>query len=76
VICKGPRSRGLDYARSDRDGPVRRHPSRIDAADAQAVALAEERFRELTGTGFRVAALSGDGSPGKLHSARDGPVIR
>jgi hypothetical protein len=30
------------------------------------VALAEERFRQLTGKGFRAVALSGDGGPGKL----------
>ena len=31
----------------------------FDAADAQDVALAEERFRQLTGSGFRAAVLSG-----------------
>ena len=35
----------------------------FDATDAQAVTVAEERFRQLTGSGFRAAALSGDGSP-------------
>jgi hypothetical protein len=38
----------------------------FDAADLEAVAVAEERFRQLTGSGFRAAALSGDGSPGRL----------
>jgi len=31
-----------------------------------AVALAEVRFRELTGKGFRAVALTKDGSPGQL----------
>ena len=46
----------------------------FDAADAQAVALAEERFHQLTGGGFRAAALSGDGSPGKLLGKFDQDV--
>jgi hypothetical protein len=37
-----------------------------DAGDLKAVAQARERFRELTAIGFRAAALSGDGSPGRL----------
>ena len=48
----------------------------FDAADLQAVALAEERFRHLTGRGFRAAALSGDGSPGRLIRAFDPQVER
>jgi len=48
----------------------------FDAADAQAVALAEERFRQLTGSGFRAAALSSDGSPGRLLGSFDAQVER
>jgi hypothetical protein len=47
----------------DRFGDTRHE---FDVTDAHAVALAEERFRQLTGSGFRAAALSGDGGPGKL----------
>ena len=43
----------------------------FDAADLAAVALAEERFRQLTGSGFRAAALSGDGGPGRLIRSFD-----
>jgi hypothetical protein len=46
----------------------------FDATDAQAVALAEERFRQLTGSGFRAAALSSDGGPGKLLNKFDREV--
>ena len=44
--------------------------------EAMCVALAEERFRQLTGSGFRAAALSGDGSPGKLLGKFDQEVER
>jgi hypothetical protein len=47
----------------DRFGDTRHE---FDVKDAEAVARAEERFRQLTGAGFRAAALSSDGSPGKL----------
>ena len=47
----------------DRTGDTRHE---FDVADSDAVALAEERFRQLTGKGFRAVALSGDGGPGKL----------
>ena len=47
----------------DRTGDTRHE---FDVADSEAVARAEERFRQLTGKGFRAVALSGDGSPGKL----------
>lgn len=57
----------------DRFGDTRHE---FDVTDAQAVALAEERFRKLTGSGFRAAALSGDGSPGKLLSKFDQEVER
>jgi len=46
----------------------------FDVTDAQAVALAEERFRRLTGSGFRAAALSGDGGPGQLLGKFDQDV--
>ena len=38
----------------------------FDAADVGAVALAEQRFQELIGKGFRAVALGKDGSPGTL----------
>jgi hypothetical protein len=38
----------------------------FDKDDAMAVTLAEVRFRELTGKGFRAVALTNDGSPGHL----------
>jgi hypothetical protein len=57
----------------DRFGDTRHE---FDAADAHAVALAEERFRELTGSGFRAAALGGDGSPGRLIGEFDPQVER
>ena len=47
----------------DRTGDTRHE---FDVADPEGVARAEERFRQLTGKGFRAVALSGDGSPGKL----------
>jgi hypothetical protein len=34
--------------------------------DSDAVAQAEDRFRELTGKGFRAVALRSDGEPGGL----------
>jgi hypothetical protein len=57
----------------DRFGDTRHE---FDVTDAQAVALAEERFRQLTGSGFRAAALSSDGSPGKLLGKFDKEVER
>ena len=47
----------------DRTGDTRHE---FDVADPEGVARAEERFRQLTGKGFRAVALSGDGSPSKL----------
>ena len=47
----------------DRTGDTRHE---FDSKNSRAVALAEERFRDLTGKGFRAVALTGDGSPGKL----------
>jgi hypothetical protein len=57
----------------DRFGGTRHE---FDVTDVQAVALAEERFRQLTGSGFRAAALSGDGSPGKMLGKFDQEVER
>ncbi len=47
----------------DRTGDTRHE---FDSADFKALALAEERFHELTGKGFRAVALGRDGGPGKL----------
>jgi hypothetical protein len=57
----------------DRFGDTRHE---FDVTDLRAVALAEERFRHLTGSGFRAAALSGDGSPGRLLGKFDQEVER
>jgi hypothetical protein len=55
----------------DRTGDTRHE---FDVSDSNAVALAEERFQQLTGKGFRAVALSGDGSPGKLVEKFDPTV--
>jgi hypothetical protein len=47
----------------DRSGDTR---PEFESSDVKAVALAEQRFRELTGKGFRAVALGKDGGPGKL----------
>jgi hypothetical protein len=47
----------------DRNGDTRHE---FDASDSTAVALAEERFKKLTGNGFRAVALGKDGNPGEL----------
>ncbi|HJZ43835.1 MAG TPA: hypothetical protein VJ233_08945 [Hyphomicrobiaceae bacterium] len=47
----------------DRSGDTRHE---FDAADSRAVRVAEERFHELTGKGFRAVALGKDGGPGEL----------
>ena len=47
----------------DRQGDTRHA---FDPADANGVAVAEQRFRELTGRGFRAVALRSDGEPGTL----------
>jgi len=47
----------------DRTGDTRHE---FDASDATGVALAAERFRQLTGKGFRAVALGRDGTPGRL----------
>jgi hypothetical protein len=55
----------------DRSGDTRHE---FDIADAKAVALAEKRFRELTGKGFRAVALAKDGGPGRLIGKFDPEV--
>ncbi len=57
----------------DRSGDTRHE---FDGADAQAVALAEERFRALTEKGFRAVALSEDGRPGELLRGFDPQIER
>lgn len=47
----------------DRSGDTRHE---FDPADVTAVTDAEQRFRELTGRGFRAVALGKDGNRGKL----------
>ena len=48
----------------------------FDACDRAAVAAAEERFRQLTGSGFRAAALGENGAPGRLIGKFDPQVER
>jgi len=52
----------------DRSGDTRHE---FDTADAKAVALAEARFNELTGKGFRAVALGKDGGTDQLVSKFD-----
>ena len=52
----------------DRNGDTRHE---FDASNAAAVARADQRFRELTGKGFRAVALGKDGAPGELLKAFD-----
>ena len=47
----------------DRNGDTRHE---FDLSDAMAIALAEERFKELTCRGFRAVALGKSDSPGNL----------
>jgi hypothetical protein len=47
----------------DRSGDTRHE---FDSADVKSVALAERRFKELTGKGFRAVALAKDGGPGRM----------
>jgi hypothetical protein len=55
----------------DRSGDTRHE---FDVTDARAVALAERRFKELTGKGFRAVALTKDGDQGRLHGRFDPQV--
>ncbi len=55
----------------DRSGDTRHE---FDAADLASIALAEERFKALTGSGFRAVALGKDGSTGELIGKFDPAV--
>jgi hypothetical protein len=55
----------------DRNGDTRHE---FDPGILHDVSGAEDRFRELTGLGFRAVALGRDGAPGKLMQAFDAQV--
>ena len=55
----------------DRSGDTRHE---FDVTDARAVALAERRFKELTGKGFRAVALTKGGDQGRLLGRFDPQV--
>jgi hypothetical protein len=55
----------------DRNGDTRHA---FDVSDAAAIARAEERFKELTGRGFRAIALGKNGDPGELIKSFDATV--
>jgi hypothetical protein len=55
----------------DRSGDTRHE---FDATDAKAVALAEARFNELVGKGFRAVALGKDGGSDRLVGRFDPKV--
>lgn len=55
----------------DRNGDTRHA---FDVSDPASIGLAEERFRQLTGKGFRAVALGKDGGPGKLIDKFDQDV--
>jgi hypothetical protein len=55
----------------DRNGDTRHE---FDVSDAEAIALAQERFKELTARGFRAVALGKHGGPGKLIRTFDAKV--
>ena len=57
----------------DRSGDTRHE---FDTTDAEAVARAEDRFRELTSKGFRAVALGKDGERGELVRKFDPAVER
>ncbi len=52
----------------DRNGDTRRH---FDNNDAKSVALAKERFEQLTGKGYRAVALAANGEQGELLEGFD-----
>ena len=52
----------------DRSGDTRQT---FNPEDATSLAHAEQRFRELTGKGFRAVVLGKEGEPGKLLHAFD-----
>ncbi len=47
----------------DRSGDTRHQ---FDVSDSESITRAEERFRQLTGLGFRAVALGENGSSGEL----------
>jgi hypothetical protein len=55
----------------DRTGDTRHE---FDAADPTSYAVAEERFRQLTGSGFRAVALGRDGASDTLLNKFDPDV--
>jgi hypothetical protein len=55
----------------DHNGDTRHE---FDVSDPTAIALAEQRFEELTGSGFRAIALGKDGEPGELIGKFDPKV--
>jgi hypothetical protein len=55
----------------DRSGDTRHE---FDVTDARAVALAERRFKDLTGKGFRAVALAKDSDQGRLIGRFDPQV--
>jgi hypothetical protein len=55
----------------DRNGDTRHQ---FDLSDAAGIAVAEDRFKELTKRGFRAVALGKEGEPGKLICAFDANV--
>jgi hypothetical protein len=55
----------------DRNGDTRHE---FDVSDPEAIALAQERFKELTGRGFRAVALGKNGSRGELIQKFDAKV--
>jgi hypothetical protein len=57
----------------DRSGDTRHE---FNEADAASVALAEERFRKLTGKGFRAVALAPNGDGGSVVNKFDPSVDR
>ena len=70
--AKGSRTKHVQIV-MNRSGDTRHE---FDIADAEAVLAAEERFNQLTGSGFRAAALSDDGTPGKVIGSFDRTVER
>ena len=57
----------------DRSGDTRHE---FDVSDPLSIALAEERFKELTGKGFRAVALGKNGGSSELIGAFDPKVER
>jgi hypothetical protein len=53
----------MQYMVMSRNGDDRQS---FDMATAEGVDAAEKRFKELTGSGFRAAKMTSDGSPGTI----------